>query len=206
MNSNTPTDEFFIPANNCPIEITFEGLIIVKGHLLRATPSLAHIDIGKQSAPKAATCFIRGTINDQPFYTRAKWDKQTRKKHWIVEIENGITIYKALARSHIYRQPSTMQQLITSNKVMPIVKHSTERNPQRKLNCWEYSQCGKENYCLSGTSTTYDGIFGGKNGGRFCAFIEGTLCKDGIPMDTMEKMKKCAKCDFFKEIISDAIG
>lgn len=65
-----------------------------------------------------------------------------------------------------------------------------------KLNCWEYKKCGREDInvklwecgiCPATIETKADGINGGKNGGRICWFIAGTLC-----------IEECAKCGFYK--------
>ncbi len=196
--------ELYIPAKSCPVEITFQGLATLQGQLLRASPSKAHIAVEAESIP-GKKCFIRGEIDGQPFYTRGKC-KGREDDYAVVGIENGALIYKFLARSHIYHQPSTMDRMVTSKKIRPIVQRAADNeDTRRKQNCWEVSNCGKENYCLAGTSTLFDGMFGGRNGGRFCAFIDGTLCKDGAPMDPEEKIRRCASCHFFKEIVSDAI-
>ncbi|MBF0418381.1 MAG: hypothetical protein HQL86_09060, partial [Magnetococcales bacterium] len=73
----------------------------------------------------------------------------------------------------------------------------------RKKNCWEMVKCGRESFCEAGVAEHLDGIFGGKNGGRFCAFIAGTSCKDGLPRPDEEKIKLCASCQFYAELIRD---
>ena len=58
-----------------------------------------------------------------------------------------------------------------------------------KLNCWEFMKCGQEkevakiteyDVCPAVTKTSANGINGGKNGGRICWAIEGTLCNEKI--------------------------
>jgi hypothetical protein len=65
-----------------------------------------------------------------------------------------------------------------------------------KLNCWEYKKCGREvinvklwecGICPATVETKVDGVNGGKNGGRACWAIAGTLC-----------IEDCSKCDFYK--------
>lgn len=78
-----------------------------------------------------------------------------------------------------------------------------------KQNCWEFKKCGREigginaakdGVCPAATFETADGFCGGKNGGRACAYIMGTLCSADVCKidDIMEKQRICAECDFYK--------
>ena len=58
-----------------------------------------------------------------------------------------------------------------------------------KQNCWEFKKCGrepgggnilKEGVCPAATFELADGFCGGKNGGRACAYIIGTLCSADV--------------------------
>ena len=74
-------------------------------------------------------------------------------------------------------------------------------------NCWEFKKCGREpggakvdekGVCPAATYEAADGFLGGKNGGRFCAFITGTFCCENG--DAQDKEKKCEACSFFNEL------
>jgi hypothetical protein len=77
----------------------------------------------------------------------------------------------------------------------------------KKFNCWEYKKCerirggSKVNefgICPAYSEERTDEINDGKNGGRACWVITGTLCngdKHGIAADNFFK---CMKCDFYK--------
>lgn len=78
-----------------------------------------------------------------------------------------------------------------------------------KLNCWEFKKCGREpdgenvdelGVCTAATFEQADGFLGGKNGGRACAFIEGTLCSGEIHGTFRDKMKDCVNCSFFNHL------
>lgn len=80
-----------------------------------------------------------------------------------------------------------------------------------KLNCWEALRCGLEpggkhakefGVCKAATDTDVDGVNCGKNAGRACWAILGTLChEEGKPkkQDTYsQKLKRCTQCRFFE--------
>ena len=79
----------------------------------------------------------------------------------------------------------------------------------RKENCWEYMQCGREpgghrvdelGVCAAATDRRFDGVNGGKNAGRCCWGVAGTLCNgkgDGV---FVEKFGNCVKCPFYLDV------
>lgn len=79
---------------------------------------------------------------------------------------------------------------------------------EKKLNCWEYKQCGREpggdkalevGICPSTTDTKYNGINDGTNAGRCCWHVAGTLCGGKIQGVFAHKIGNCKNCDFFKK-------
>jgi hypothetical protein len=76
-------------------------------------------------------------------------------------------------------------------------------------NCWEFNKCGKNpsskggGDCPTEEFVEFDGINRGKNGGRYCWRIPGTLCDRhsgrNIP-NWADKMKDCIHCEFFKKV------
>lgn len=74
-----------------------------------------------------------------------------------------------------------------------------------KLACWEFKQCGREpggahvspgGVCPAATDETLEGVNGGRNGGRACWALPGTLCgEDGSPASSPGGAR-CAACEF----------
>ncbi len=83
------------------------------------------------------------------------------------------------------------------------------------MNCWEFKKCGREpdgenadefGICPSTIETKYDGVHGGKNAGRVCWVVAGTLCKGEIQGTFAQKINNCQKCDFHLQVLSDEAG
>ncbi len=76
-----------------------------------------------------------------------------------------------------------------------------------KKNCWEIKKCGKEpggkkvnelGACLAATEKNTDGINNGKNSGRCCWAVAGTLCGEKIQGIFAKKMLDCIKCEVYQ--------
>jgi hypothetical protein len=75
-----------------------------------------------------------------------------------------------------------------------------------KKNCWEFKQCGRQaggvharefGVCPAAVEERLDGVHGGRNAGRSCWVVAGTLCK-GLTQGTFAvKFKACETCDFY---------
>ena|ERR1035437_2359015 len=74
------------------------------------------------------------------------------------------------------------------------------------MNCWEFKKCGREpggakagelGVCLAATTTAVNGMHGGKNGGRTCWALAGTLCGGVVQGTFAAKCANCLKCEFF---------
>ena len=79
----------------------------------------------------------------------------------------------------------------------------------KKLNCWEFKKCGHEpegrlvkesGICPAATDVLHDGKNSGKNAGRYCWKIKGTLCKNKKEKELFNKFISCIHCDFFKHV------
>ncbi len=78
-----------------------------------------------------------------------------------------------------------------------------------KINCWEYKLCGREpggkvaeysGVCPAAADVRFGGVHGGKNAGRACWLVAGTLC-GGKPQGTFaRKIETCEFCDFFQKV------
>jgi len=83
---------------------------------------------------------------------------------------------------------------------------------QNNLNCWEFKQCGRElggirvyeyGVCPAAINAKSNGIFKGKNAGRVCWTIEGTLCTGAFNSTISEKIEHCERCKFFQKVKSE---
>jgi hypothetical protein len=78
-----------------------------------------------------------------------------------------------------------------------------------KLNCWEKMKCGREpggkntdawGVCPAASDARLNGAHDGKNAGRACWVIVGTLC-EGRPSNSFgEKIRKCIRCPFYAKV------
>ncbi len=81
-----------------------------------------------------------------------------------------------------------------------------------KKNCWEIKQCGRNpggvnvdklGVCPTAQDTSADGLNGGKNGGRICWAVVGTLCGEEFQGTFVDENITCLVCDFFKKVRED---
>ena len=79
----------------------------------------------------------------------------------------------------------------------------------KKLNCWEYKKCGREpggvkvhelGVCPATTEDKVDGTHGGKNAGRACWAVAGSMCGGKVQGTFAQKYGNCVICDFFKAV------
>ena len=83
-----------------------------------------------------------------------------------------------------------------------------------KLNCWEVKKCGREpggiNHHLGGcpvvNERVLDGVHGGKNAGRACWVVAGTLCNGEVQGTFARKYSGCEKCDFYDKVWQEERG
>jgi len=69
-----------------------------------------------------------------------------------------------------------------------------------KKNCWEIKKCGRETggaktrelgVCIASAEKRLDGVNGGKNAGRACWGVSGTLCGGTVQGSFATKMGNC---------------
>ncbi len=82
----------------------------------------------------------------------------------------------------------------------------------KKLNCWDVMNCGREpggcktkdlGVCTASIEMYNDGINGGKNSGRLCWSVAGTLCDGKIQGTFADKWKPCRQCKFYKSVCAE---
>ena len=81
-----------------------------------------------------------------------------------------------------------------------------------RLNCWEFTRCGREpggtkagllGVCRAAVATTADGLNSGRNGGRICWAVSGTLCGGSVQGSSAAKLGSCVQCAFFQRVRTD---
>lgn len=79
-------------------------------------------------------------------------------------------------------------------------------------NCWEFKKCGREpegsrvaelGICPASTDRRADGLNEGRNGGRICWALTGTLCGGTVQGTFAQKLTNCMQCDFYKVVQAD---
>jgi hypothetical protein len=85
------------------------------------------------------------------------------------------------------------------------------RSWPEKVNCWEFNRCGREpggcnarafGACPAALEPRVDGVNGGKNGGRTCWGVAGTLCTQ--PASTFAAaVGDCTQCDFYRQVVAE---
>jgi hypothetical protein len=77
----------------------------------------------------------------------------------------------------------------------------------RKLNCWEFKNCGREKgglmvevlgECPVVTAMHLDGTNGGQAGGRSCWTVRG--CGNRLARAGIGTLNGCQKCEFFRRV------
>ena len=78
-----------------------------------------------------------------------------------------------------------------------------------KKNCWEVKNCGRQpggpqekdfGTCPAYSEARLNGIHGGKNAGRACWIVSGTLCGGKVQGTYAEKLTNCVQCDFYGQV------
>ncbi len=77
----------------------------------------------------------------------------------------------------------------------------------KKKNCWEFKKCGRESggahekefgICPAAVAQKLDTVHGGKDAGRACWVIAGTMCDGTVQGSFAKKHLSCNVCDFYK--------
>ena len=80
------------------------------------------------------------------------------------------------------------------------------------MNCWEFKNCGRQpggpraaelGICPASSSVNVNGTNGGRNGGRICWALAGTLCGGKVQGTFAQKLPNCMQCDFYKLVIAE---
>jgi hypothetical protein len=80
---------------------------------------------------------------------------------------------------------------------------------EMKQNCWDFKKCGRQpggakvadlGVCPATVYTGLDGTHSGKNGGRACWVVAGSLCGGKIQGTYAMKLHNCWRCDFMNAV------
>lgn len=75
-----------------------------------------------------------------------------------------------------------------------------------RQNCWEFKKCGREaggsksaelGVCPAAAEYRVGGVNDGRNGGRGCWAIAGTLCGVQVQGTFASKLANCPDCEFY---------
>lgn len=81
-----------------------------------------------------------------------------------------------------------------------------------KLNCWEFKKCGRQpgghkaeelGICPATTHEALDNAHAGKNAGRACWVVAGSLCGGKIQGTYAQKLVNCWRCEFMNKVKSE---
>jgi len=76
-----------------------------------------------------------------------------------------------------------------------------------KQNCWEFKRCGRQpggaktaelGECPAAIETRTNGVNSGRNGGRACWALAGTLCGGTVQGSFASKLSNCMQCEFYQ--------
>jgi hypothetical protein len=76
-------------------------------------------------------------------------------------------------------------------------------------NCWEFKKCGREQggararelgVCPAFSDQKTNGANGGRNGGRMCWAVTGTLCGGKVQGTFALKLSTCMECEFYHNV------
>ncbi len=78
-----------------------------------------------------------------------------------------------------------------------------------KVNCWEHKKCGRQpgghkvedlGVCPATIEQALDGAHSGKNAGRACWVVAGSLCGGKIQGTYAKKLLNCWRCEFMNKV------
>ena len=83
---------------------------------------------------------------------------------------------------------------------------------EKKLNCWEFKKCGREEggrkaselgICAASIEKRLHGAHDGEAAGRTCWAVCGTLCEGKVQGTFAQKFANCEQCDFYSTVKSE---
>jgi hypothetical protein len=90
-----------------------------------------------------------------------------------------------------------------------LLKENKRLEGNLKTNCWEFKNCGRQpggkqekelGVCPAPLETKLDGVHKGKNAGRACWVVSGTLCGGVVQGTFAKKFQNCETCEFYQAV------
>lgn len=117
-------------------------------------------------------------------------------------------VKKAMANGavRVLQKASTSPAALAS-AVKDILRPGESGN--KKMNCWDFRRCGRTPYdgpidekriCPASVEKRLDGIHGGKNAGRACWAVTGTMRGGKRQGSAYQKFRDCMKCPFYRAL------
>jgi PPM family protein phosphatase len=94
-----------------------------------------------------------------------------------------------------------------------LLKRAFLNKSGKKINCWEYMQCGREpgghlaealGGCPAAENRAFNGLNQGENAGRACWLVAGTFCDSKVQGSFARKKESCKNCGFYRKIHGEA--
>ncbi|QWR76961.1 two-CW domain-containing protein [Candidatus Magnetomonas plexicatena] len=119
---------------------------------------------------------------------------------------------KVSEEPQITEQPKVSEDLKVTEelKVAEGPKVSETTKVSKKLNCWEFHNCGRQpggahverfGLCPVATATSFNGLHGGVNAGRACWAVLPSVGKK--KESYAAKIRRCTKCEFHQLVIKE---
>lgn len=97
----------------------------------------------------------------------------------------------------------------TAVETRPEAAQKASETKKAKLNCWEVKNCGRQpggakagelGICPATVAQDYHGAHGGRNAGRSCWAVAGSLCGGKVQGTYAQKLTNCWRCDFMNRV------
>lgn len=115
----------------------------------------------------------------------------------------GARDYEAWSRLMLEEFGPSIYPFIIDLRVWSVAALSGD--PSR-LNCWDFMGCAigaPDRACPAARACVLDGVHGGRNAGRLCWAVGGTLCGGAVQGSPEEKRRACRGCDFYRAVLRE---
>jgi PAS domain S-box-containing protein len=166
-----------------------------------------HLDTGDIKAAERRAHTIKGAAGDVGGDRLAKLALQLERAGRSGDLASMTADYPKLRR-----ELEALKQAMEASSVLGGANGSSKAPATRKkLNCWELKMCGRQGcgagattgahgVCPASTEAGLDGVHGGKNGGRACWVVAGTLCDGKTQGSFTAKIDSCRSCEFYRTV------
>ncbi len=136
----------------------------------------------------------------------------------VVQRNAGVTEEIASTAQELASQADLLQESMGFFRVedqggaTPRLAPVEEKRLLARENCWEHQSCGREQggaktselgVCPASIEMRLNTVHSGRNAGRSCWVVAGTLCKGNVQGTFAEKSHNCLACDFYQLVKSE---